>query len=91
MGDITYVPITSTLPASKYGGIDVAMTCGGATIMPLTAGIVDTGTTLLLVASCKLLSCPTPLSHPPFASHQIPSRPTGPLLAPRWIMYRDCA
>ena len=86
-GEITYVPITGTSPASQYWGIDVVMTYGGTTIMPLTAGIVDTGTTLLLVATGKLLSCPVPypVVSPPSASNQIPSRPTKPLLVPRWI------
>ncbi|KAK0462105.1 acid protease [Desarmillaria tabescens] len=51
-GDITYVPITSTSPACKYWGIDQSVTYGKNTvIMSKTAGIVDTGTTLLLMSS----------------------------------------
>ncbi|KAF7980823.1 hypothetical protein HWV62_36446 [Athelia sp. TMB] len=50
-GDITYTPITSTSPASQYWGIDQSISYGGSTILDSTAGIVDTGTTLLLLAS----------------------------------------
>ncbi|KAJ6549506.1 acid protease [Mycena sp. CBHHK59/15] len=51
-GDISYVPITQTSPASKYWGIDQTVTYGtDTTILSLTAGIVDTGTTLLLLAT----------------------------------------
>ncbi|KZO98042.1 aspartic proteinase [Calocera viscosa TUFC12733] len=44
---ITYTPLTTTEPASYYWGIDQSITMGGETIMTTTAGIVDTGTTLL--------------------------------------------
>jgi len=50
-GGITYVPITSTSPASLYWGIDQTVTYEGATILSTTAGIVDTGTTLVLLAT----------------------------------------
>ncbi|KAG7445696.1 acid protease [Guyanagaster necrorhizus] len=50
-GEITYVPITSTSPANKYWGIDQSLTYGSTTIMSTSAGIVDTGTTLLLLSS----------------------------------------
>ncbi|EJC98896.1 acid protease [Fomitiporia mediterranea MF3/22] len=52
-GEITYVPITSTSPASNYWGIDQSITYGnsGTQILDTTAGIVDTGTTLLYLAS----------------------------------------
>ncbi|RPD60570.1 acid protease [Lentinus tigrinus ALCF2SS1-7] len=55
-GDIAYVPITSTSPASNYVGIDQAITYGsaGIPILNSTAGITDTGTTLLLIASDAL-------------------------------------
>ncbi|KAJ7201370.1 family A1 protease [Mycena pura] len=39
-GEITYTPITSTSPASKYWGIDQSISC-----------IVDTGTTLIYLAT----------------------------------------
>ncbi|KAL5512770.1 hypothetical protein ACEPAG_3036 [Sanghuangporus baumii] len=53
MGEITYVPITSTSPASAYWGIDQSITYGnsGTPILNTTAGIVDTGTTLLYLAT----------------------------------------
>ncbi|KAM5546209.1 hypothetical protein V8D89_000335 [Ganoderma adspersum] len=55
-GALTYVPITSTSPASAYVGIDQSITYGssGTTILSSTAGITDTGTTLILLASDAL-------------------------------------
>lgn len=50
-GDISYVPITSTSPASGYWGIDQSISYGSTPILAETAGIVDTGTTLILIAS----------------------------------------
>ncbi|KAF9534255.1 aspartic peptidase A1 [Crepidotus variabilis] len=51
-GDITYVPITSTFPASEYWGIDQSVKYGTSNeILSNTAGIVDTGTTLILLAT----------------------------------------
>ncbi|TFK52340.1 acid protease [Heliocybe sulcata] len=52
-GDITYVPITSTSPASQYWGIDQDLTYGqnGSSLLSGAAGIVDTGTTLLMIAT----------------------------------------
>ncbi|KAF7982214.1 hypothetical protein HWV62_29404 [Athelia sp. TMB] len=50
-GDITYTPITSIGPASEYWGIDQSISYGGSIILDSTAGIVDTGTTFLLLAS----------------------------------------
>ena len=52
-GSITYTPITSASPAKYYWRIDQSITYGssGATILRKTAGIVDTGTTLVLIAS----------------------------------------
>ena len=46
-----YSPVTSTLPSSEFWGINQAITYGSTTILSSTAGIVDTGTTLLLIAS----------------------------------------
>ncbi|KIM81111.1 hypothetical protein PILCRDRAFT_821935 [Piloderma croceum F 1598] len=51
VGEITYVPITSTSPASRFWGVDLAISYGSTTILSSTAGIVDTGTTLVLIAS----------------------------------------
>lgn len=50
-GSISYAPITSTSPASAYWGIDQSISYGTTTILSTTAGIVDTGTTLILIAS----------------------------------------
>ncbi|KAF8125701.1 acid protease [Boletus edulis] len=51
-GELNYVPITSTAPASNYWGIDQSVTYGNSTtLLNTTAGIVDTGTTLLLLAT----------------------------------------
>lgn len=50
-GDITYTPLTTTSPASNYWGIDASLAYGSGTILSTTAGIVDSGTTLLLLAT----------------------------------------
>lgn len=50
-GPITYTPITTTKPAGYYWGIDQTVNYGNVPILPSTAGIVDTGTTLTLLAS----------------------------------------
>ncbi|KAI0356741.1 aspartic proteinase precursor [Trametes cingulata] len=52
-GDLNFVPLTTTSPASTFVGIDQTITYGSADtpITPLAAGIVDTGTTLILLAS----------------------------------------
>lgn len=47
---ITYVPITTTYPSNYYWGIDQNITYGSTLILDTTAGIVDTGTTLILIA-----------------------------------------
>jgi len=52
-GDIHFVPLTTTSPANEFVGIDQTITYGtaGETVLAETAGIADTGTTLLLIAS----------------------------------------
>ncbi|KIP03623.1 hypothetical protein PHLGIDRAFT_233169 [Phlebiopsis gigantea 11061_1 CR5-6] len=50
-GSINYVSLTSTSPASYYWGIDQSISYNSATILSSTAGIVDTGTTLILIAT----------------------------------------
>ena len=52
-GDVTFTPITSTSPASQYWGIDQDLSYGqgGTSLLSGSAGIVDTGTTLLLLAT----------------------------------------
>lgn len=50
--DITFTPITSTSPASQYWGIDQDLTYGdNDSLLSGSAGIVDTGTTLLMIAT----------------------------------------
>ncbi|KAN0128884.1 Aspartic peptidase domain containing protein [Lactarius tabidus] len=50
-GSITYVPATMTYPANQYWGINESIKYGSTTILSTTAGIVDTGTTLILLAT----------------------------------------
>ncbi|TFK77430.1 aspartic peptidase A1 [Pluteus cervinus] len=50
-GSLTFTPITSTSPASEFWGINESIKYGSTTILSETAGIVDTGTTLILLAS----------------------------------------
>ncbi|KAG2368437.1 aspartic proteinase from Irpex Lacteus [Suillus spraguei] len=50
-GDIAYTPITTTKPASNYWGINESITYGSQTILSSTAGIVDTGTTFIYIAT----------------------------------------
>ncbi|KAF9486195.1 aspartic peptidase A1 [Pholiota conissans] len=51
-GDITYIPITKSSPASDYWGIDQSITYGSDTpILSSSAGIVDTGTTLIMLTT----------------------------------------
>ena len=50
--DVTFVPITSTSPASQYWGIDQDLSYGNDTsLLSGSSGIVDTGTTLLMIAT----------------------------------------
>ncbi|KIJ65377.1 hypothetical protein HYDPIDRAFT_110424 [Hydnomerulius pinastri MD-312] len=51
-GELTYTPVTETYPAAYYWGINVTeSTYGAYTVIPAsTAGIVDTGTTQVLLA-----------------------------------------
>ena len=49
---MTFTPITSTQPASLYWGIDQQVSYGSdTTLLSGNPGIVDTGTTLLLLAT----------------------------------------
>lgn len=53
--DAERVPSASTSPASEFWGINESIRYGtSTTILSTTAGIVDTGTTLLLIASDAL-------------------------------------
>lgn len=48
---VKYVPLTLISPASAYWGIEESVSYGTASILKPTAGIVDTGTTLVLLAT----------------------------------------
>ena len=48
---VTRRPITTTKPASKYVGVDQSILYGDQVVLKTTAGILDTGTTLILIAS----------------------------------------
>ncbi|KAH9979466.1 acid protease [Lactifluus volemus] len=51
-GNITYIPITATSPSNEYWGIDQSIRYGtSTTILTKTAGIVDTGTLVTLIAT----------------------------------------
>ncbi|KAF9996750.1 hypothetical protein BGZ80_009387 [Entomortierella chlamydospora] len=54
-GSITYVPVTTVSPASQYWGIDVSsITYGTSKVSSTTHGIVDTGTTLILLSDSSV-------------------------------------
>jgi len=50
-GGVNYAPITSTYPASAFWGIDQSISYGNTTILSKTAGIVDSGTPTIPIAS----------------------------------------
>lgn len=51
-GNITYLPITETVPADGYWGVDASFRYGGSTvILDTTAGILDTGNSLIYIAT----------------------------------------
>ncbi|KAH9057488.1 aspartic peptidase A1 [Lactarius vividus] len=51
-GTLTFSPGTGTFPASEFWGINESIRYGTSTsILSTTAGIVDTGTTLILIAT----------------------------------------
>ncbi|KAJ7161290.1 aspartic peptidase A1 [Mycena crocata] len=50
-GSVAYTSVTSTLPAGDYWGINQSITYGTTSILSSTAGIVDTGTTLIYIAT----------------------------------------
>lgn len=54
IGAMSYVPVTKTYPASQYWGIDQTVLYGGAAILKDGSGIVDTGTTLILLEQSTL-------------------------------------
>ncbi|KAF8433759.1 aspartic peptidase domain-containing protein [Boletus edulis BED1] len=51
VGPVTYVPLTKTPRSSLYWGITQTISYGSDIILPLASGLVDTGTTLIYIAS----------------------------------------
>jgi cathepsin E len=51
IGTITYTPITTSFPASTFWGIDASICYGDVPILTTTAGIIDTGAPLIMIAS----------------------------------------
>lgn len=51
VGSINYVGITSSTPAASYWGVEQTVTYNDKSIATISAGIVDTGTTLVLLAT----------------------------------------
>ncbi|KAI0698019.1 family A1 protease [Cytidiella melzeri] len=50
-GKLSYAPVTQTDPAKDYWGVDQSVQYGSSTILKLTAGIVDSGSTMILLAT----------------------------------------
>jgi len=51
-GSMTFIPVTTTSPANEFWGINQSVRYGTSTnILSTTAGIVDTGTTLILLST----------------------------------------
>ncbi|KAI6007643.1 acid protease [Pisolithus orientalis] len=48
---VHYTPITDTSSSNLFWGYNQSITYGGKTILPNSAGTVDTGTTLILIAT----------------------------------------
>ncbi|KAI0086813.1 acid protease [Irpex rosettiformis] len=49
-GELAYTNLTKTDPAKDYWGIDQSIRYGDSTILKLTSGIVDSGSTMILLA-----------------------------------------
>lgn len=58
-GQLAYVPITQSQPSNQYWGVDQSVTYGGQTVMTQTAGIIDSGTTMIMFPSGKWLVSPS--------------------------------
>jgi len=56
-GSVNYVPVTSTYPSNAFWGINQAISYGATPILNNTAGIVDSGTTLIYIATGRHLAC----------------------------------
>ena len=51
LGLVNYVPLTKTSPALTFWGIDQSISYGDTTILSSTAGVIDTSTTFILIAT----------------------------------------
>lgn len=51
VGSINFSPLTKTKPSANFWGIDQAIRFGNTQILATTAGVIDTGTTLTLIAT----------------------------------------
>lgn len=51
VGAINYVPITQQSPANRYWGIDETISYGKGNVILQSAGIIDTGSTLIMLAT----------------------------------------
>ncbi|KAG2068180.1 acid protease [Suillus decipiens] len=50
-GNILYTPVTDTQPASRYWGVDQSIMYGQTEILARTAGVVDSGASLLYIST----------------------------------------
>lgn len=51
VGHVSYTPVTTASPSSLFFGVDACASYNGTDVLSSAAGIVDTGTTLILLAS----------------------------------------
>jgi saccharopepsin len=84
-GGVSYVPVTTTSPASDYWGMDQSISYGDTLILSETAGIVDSGNPFIPIASgrCPVRqrnSAETPPVQTPSAN--ISRRQVQPLMKP---------
>lgn len=50
-GELKYVSITKADPAKDYWGVDQSVSYGSSTILKSSSGIIDSGSTMILLAS----------------------------------------
>ncbi len=50
-GDLHYTSVTKTSPANQYWGVDQSISYGNTNILSQNAGIIDSGTSMILLAS----------------------------------------
>ncbi|KZP03443.1 acid protease [Athelia psychrophila] len=57
-GPVAYVPVTKTAPSNQSWGIDQSVSYGSVEILKNASGIVDTGTTLVLLEQSAFCALP---------------------------------